>query len=98
MDQNTLRSIDDCKVTELGIASDHSGLLLLLNICCSRKTQKRKNDNTKWETLIDTENRKHFNQSLDSIVKDNCNLTEFCEAMHKARKLALENEENDNPR
>ena len=47
--------------------------------------------------MIDIENRKNFNESLGNIVKDDCNLTEFCEAMRKAGKLTLEDEENDNP-
>ena len=96
IDQCIFESTDDCKVTSIGVASGYSGLILKLSIKCDKKKHKCNSGYTKWDSLIDIEKRKKFNDSLKDLTSDDCNLSDFCNALCKAGKLTLGGSDPDN--
>ena len=47
--------------------------------------------------MIVAKNRVKFIESLDRLVNDDCNLSEFCKALTKAGKSVLDDEDSENP-
>ena len=95
VNQEFFKSIDDCKASNLGIASDHSGIMLRLSLKCTRKTHESHKKTTKWENLMQNEKRIEFNNAINNIINDNPNLNDFCDAMNRAGKSVLSVEEKE---
>ena len=84
-------------MTSTGAASDHSGLLLRWGVKCARKTHKRSSKVTKWDNLINIEDRDAFNSSVRDAVTEECSLEFFCETLVSSGKEVLEIEEVNDP-
>ena len=53
----------DCKTTKIGVASDHSAILLKLGVTYEKKTHRRTRRIAKWDELIDSDLKKDFNDA-----------------------------------
>ena len=69
--------VKDCLITLVGAVGDYSGLLLKWKVKCLRKSHKKASKVTKWDKLINLEDRIIFNSSLREAVVEDCSLASF---------------------
>ena len=92
-----LKKATDCKVTSLGVASDHSGLLTSLVIKEPQQYHKKIKRTTKWELLTQESFKLEYNQALSNHLNPEGDMDDFCNAMSAAGKEVLTREESTDP-
>ena len=95
--QHGLKQITDCKVSSLGVPSDHSGLVTSLIIKETHQPKRLIRKIIKWDLLTQDSYKHQFNEAISHHLppEGNINMDDFCSALTSAGKEILSREETN---